>query len=172
MKTLVVYKSKSGYTQKYAQWIAEELSADILESSKASVRNMKEYDTVIYGGGVYANSISGVKLITRNLKQLKDKNIVVFATGLTSPEDKGVNEITNKNFTPEQLKHIRFFYLRGGFDFNKLGFLYKTVMKQFTKMNSKKEQNEDEKALADACQNPVDYTNRDNIRALVEYVKR
>ncbi|GEA31640.1 flavodoxin [Clostridium beijerinckii] len=28
MKTVVIYKSKTGFTKKYAKWIAEELSAD------------------------------------------------------------------------------------------------------------------------------------------------
>lgn len=31
MKTIIIYKSKSGYTKKYALWIAEELICDIKE---------------------------------------------------------------------------------------------------------------------------------------------
>ncbi|WP_366936885.1 flavodoxin domain-containing protein [uncultured Clostridium sp.] len=34
--TVVVYKSKYGSTKKYAEWIAEELSSDIIENNKLS----------------------------------------------------------------------------------------------------------------------------------------
>jgi len=33
MKTVVIYKSKTGFAKKYAEWIAEELVADILDVS-------------------------------------------------------------------------------------------------------------------------------------------
>ncbi len=36
MKTIVVYKSKYGYTKRYAEWIAEELSCDIKENAAFS----------------------------------------------------------------------------------------------------------------------------------------
>lgn len=34
MKIVVVYKSISGFTKKYAEWIAEELEADLLRLEK------------------------------------------------------------------------------------------------------------------------------------------
>jgi flavodoxin len=58
MKTLVVYKSKTGYTKKYAEWIAEELSADILEVSKVNINILASYDTVIFGGSLHAVGIN------------------------------------------------------------------------------------------------------------------
>jgi hypothetical protein len=35
MKALVLYRSKSGFTKKYAEWIARELSAEVLEAKGA-----------------------------------------------------------------------------------------------------------------------------------------
>ncbi|MDD2402659.1 MAG: flavodoxin domain-containing protein, partial [Clostridia bacterium] len=49
MKTVVVYKSKSGFTKKYAEWIAKELSAEIFEASRITADMMMDYDTVVYG---------------------------------------------------------------------------------------------------------------------------
>mgnify|MGYP000992876959 CR=1 FL=1 len=77
-KTLVVYKSKSGFTKKYAEWISRQLKAEIREASKVTVETLFDYDTIIYGGGLYAGGISGVKLITKNFKRLKGKKIAVF----------------------------------------------------------------------------------------------
>ena len=52
MKTIVAYKSKSGYTKTYAEWIAQELHCDIKENAELS--DLAGYDTIIYGGGMYA----------------------------------------------------------------------------------------------------------------------
>ena len=54
MKTIVAYKSKSGYTKKYAQWIAQELNCDIKENAELS--DIINYDVIIYGGGMYAGA--------------------------------------------------------------------------------------------------------------------
>ena len=37
MKTVVVYKSISGFTKKYAEWIAHELRADLLGAKKIDI---------------------------------------------------------------------------------------------------------------------------------------
>jgi flavodoxin len=81
MKTVVIYKSKTGFTKKYAEWISEELSADIFDVSKVTINMLTAYDTVIYGGGLYAVGINGVKLITKNLDKLKDKKVVCLCYG-------------------------------------------------------------------------------------------
>ncbi len=52
MKTIVAYRSKSGYTKRYAEWISQELGCDIKEDPQLS--DISGYDTIIYGGGMYA----------------------------------------------------------------------------------------------------------------------
>ena len=47
MKTIVVYKSKSGYTRTYAEWIAQEMGCDIRENAELS--DIIGYDTIICG---------------------------------------------------------------------------------------------------------------------------
>ncbi|MBP2631746.1 MAG: flavodoxin, partial [Firmicutes bacterium] len=75
------------------------------------------YDTVIYGGGLYVVGINGVKDITQNIGKLKAKKVIVFATGVTPSREETIREVRDKNFTIEQQRHIRFFYLRAGFDY-------------------------------------------------------
>ena len=109
MKTVVIYKSKTGFTKKYAEWIAEKLSADIFNAAKVNINMLNKYDAIIYGGSLYAVGIIGVNLITKNINKLKDKKIVVFATGASPLRDEVVSEVINKNFTTEQQKYIKFF---------------------------------------------------------------
>ena len=80
----------------------------------------------------------------------------------------------NKNFTAEEQKYFKFFYLRGGFDFSKLGFKDKVLMSIMKwKLNSKKkkdeEMTEEEKGMLAAYEKPVDFTERENIKELTDY---
>ena len=95
-KTVVIYESKYGSTRCYAQWIAEELTCSLFERKEFNPQDFTKYDVIIYGGGLYAGGVSGIKLITQNWKLLKNKQVVLFTCGLADPEDSGnVSAIRN-----------------------------------------------------------------------------
>ena len=56
----VIFSSKYGATKKYATWISEELGADLFNKKRADPSQIKSYDLVVYGGGLYAGGISGL----------------------------------------------------------------------------------------------------------------
>jgi menaquinone-dependent protoporphyrinogen IX oxidase len=173
MKTVVIYKSKTGFTRKYAEWIAEDLSADIFDVTKVTINMMTTYDAIVYGGSLYAVGISGVKLITKNINKLKGKKVVVFATGASPSRDEVINEVINKNFTPEQQKYIKFFYLRGGFNYSKLNLLDKflmTLLKWKIKNKKQEELSSDEIGMLAVYNKPVDFTVKKNIDRIITYV--
>jgi len=96
---------------------------------------------------------------------------VVFATGATPSREETIKEIKNKNFKLEELKHIEFFYLRGGFDFSKLGIFDKILMFLLKwKIKTKKELTIDDKGMLAAYNNPVDFTNKENINEIITHV--
>lgn len=173
MKTVVIHKSKTGFAKKYAEWIAEELSADIFDVSKANTNMLTAYDTVIYGGSLYAVGINGVKYITKNLDKLKDKKVVVFATGVSPFREEAIREVRDKNFTSEEQKYIQFFYLRGGFDYSKLKPFEKvlmTLLKWKIKMKNKNKLTPDERGMLACYDKPVDFTTKKNIDKIITYV--
>lgn len=173
MNTVVIYKSKTGYTRKYAEWVAEELSADIFDASKVDIKMLNKYDTIIYGGSLYAVGINGVKLIKKNINQLKDKKLVVFATGASPLRDSVINEVVSNNFTIEEQKEIKFFYLRGGFNYKKLNIFDKFLMlllKWKIKNKKKEELSADEIGMLAIYDKSVDFTDKKNIKKIVMYV--
>lgn len=171
MKTIVIYKSKTGFTKKYAKWIAEELSCDSLSVSEVNVNILESYDTVIYGGSLHAVGINGIKFITKNLHKLKDKKLVIFATGASPFREDIINEVINKNFTKDQQQYIRFFYMRGGFDYSKLNVFDKFLMTLLKwKLKSKRELTQDDKGMLASYKNPVDFTSKKNINEIITYV--
>ena len=80
-KILVAYTSKYGSTRKYAEWIASALNADLFAAQTVEPKVLSQYDVVIYGGGLYAGGIAGVKLVTQN----PCNNLIVFTVGLADP---------------------------------------------------------------------------------------
>lgn len=172
MKTIVIYKSNSGFVKKYAEIISSELKCDAVEASKVDISKLLKYDIIIYGGGLYAVGINGIALIKKNIDKLKDKKLVVFASGASPYRKEVYNEVIDKNFEKANQKNIKFFYLRGGFDFDKLKFKHKLVMKLMKKQLEKKDNpTEDEKGMLDAFDRPVDFTSKDNAEDLIEYVR-
>ncbi|MBQ2615161.1 MAG: flavodoxin [Clostridia bacterium] len=174
MKTIVVYKSKYGATKEYAQWIGKELDCQVTDAKLVSVEDLLTYDTIIYGGGLYAEVIDGVRLITKNFDRLKEKNLIVFSTGITPLDcseyyDKMVVE---KNFKPEMRTSIKTFYFLGKMILSELSVVHRTAIKALKKlMASKENPTEMEKLLVDLCDADGDFTDRNAIHPLVEYVK-
>jgi len=172
MKYLVVYKSKTGFTEKYAQWIAKELSADIYNYKEINKENFKDYDVIVYGGSLHAVGIEGIKLIKDDWNLLKEKILVVFAVGATPYRKDTVEEIKNNNFSGEQLEKIQVFYLRGGFNYNKLPLIDKFLMKLLQlKLKRKKSLTADEKGMLNAYNKPVDFTRRENIDDIIFFIR-
>lgn len=171
MKTAVVYRSKTGFVKKYADWIAEELSADIFDASKVSINMLTPYDNVIFGGSLHAVGINGIKLITRNLDKLKGKKLVVFASGASPFREEVLDKVRDMNFTSEQQKYIKFFYLRGGFDYGKLGPVDKVLMTLLKlKLKRKKGLSPDERGMLFAYDIPMDFTKKKNIDEIISYI--
>lgn len=83
MNTIVVYKTKYGSAKIYADWIGEELNCKVTDVKDITIDELEKYDNIIYGGGLYAEIINGVSLITKNIDRLKNKKIAVYTTGIT-----------------------------------------------------------------------------------------
>ena len=174
MKAIVIYRSKYGSTKAYAEWIAEELGCCAVESKNIKIEDLSEYDTVIYGGGLYAEAINGAYLITKNLDKLTGKKIVIFSTGITPLDCRDYYDklVLEKNFKPEMLDKIKVFNFLGKMIVDELSFVHKTAIKTLKKIMSGKENpSEMEKLLIELCDADNDYSDRNAIKELVEYVK-
>lgn len=171
-KTIVTYQSTSGFTKKYAEWIAQEFEADLFEARNTDTKKLSEYSTIIFGGSLHAVGIKGIKLIKKALPRLTDKKIVVFAVGASPPKEGIVEEIMKNNFSINSQDSFKLFYLRGGFDFSKLDLQNKIIMTLYrARLSVKKKKSADEIGMLAAYSKPMDFTRKENLRQLIEYVK-
>ncbi len=174
MNAIVIYKSKYGSTKQYAQWIAEELGCKACEVKSVKASRLSEYDTIIYGGGLYAEVIAGVTLITKNFDALSDKKLIVFSTGITPLECRDYYDtiVLEKNFKPEMLSKIKVYNFLGKMIIDELSPAHKAALKMLKKiMSSKENPTELEKMLIDLCDADGDFSDRGAIAQLCQYAK-
>ncbi len=171
-KVLVIYKSKYGSTKRYAQWIAEEINGDLIESSKVKGEDLKKYDTIVFGGFLHAVGISGVKIITENFKNIADKRLIVFAVGCAPERDKDIEKVFSANLKAEMRGKIQCFYLRGAFNYESLDFVDKMMNALKIKLKKIQEEDldEDAKGLLECYDNPVDWTDKKFIQPIVKCI--
>lgn len=174
MKRAVVYKSVTGFTKKYAEWIAADLEADLLQADKVEPEQLTGYDWIIFGGSLHAVGINGVGFITENIEKFDRTGLVVFAVGATPVRSETVQEIRERNFASEPLRRVHFFYFRGGFDYRKLGLKDRFLMqllKLRIKLKPAVRRTADEHGMLAAYERPVDFSDRSKISGLVQLVR-
>lgn len=174
MNAIVIYKSKYGSTKAYAEWIAEALSCKAVEQKSVKAEDLKAYDTIVYGGGLYAEVIAGVTLITKNIEKLKDKKIAVFTTGITPLDCRDYYDkmVIQKNFKNGVPKNIRVFNFLGKMVLSELSLVHQTAIKALKKlMSDKKNPTEMERLLITLCDCDGDFTDPNAISELLTYIQ-
>ena len=169
MKAIIVYHSKTGFTKRYADWIAEELRCDV-KPYKDFIKDTVDANTVvIFGSRVHAGRIQHLN----NVKSRIGGNLIVFATGATpASAENVVNKIWADNFTETELNSIPHFYMPGGLDYTKMGFSDRAIMKTVAKiMKGKKGKTEEEIGFGQAIQDSYDISSRETIEPLVNFVR-
>ena len=172
-KGMILYQSKYGATKKYADWLQEETGYDCVETKNAKVANLQNYDVIILGGGVYASGIAGLQFLKKNIGQLADKKIAVFAVGASPYDEKAIMQIREMHFK-DALRNISLFYCRGAWDEEKMKFVDKTLCNMLKKAVAKQNPDEHEpwqKALMRAVGKKCDWTDKIYLEELIKYIR-
>ena len=173
MKTVVIYKSKTGFTRKYAKWIQEAIRCDILDFQNISRSPLLAYDLIIYGSRIHAGKIDGLKKIKAFLVNNKIAALVVFATGGTPIEVEDViNSMWKASFTEDELDTIPHFYMPAGLNYENMGFSDKLIMKALAKMlKNKNDKDSVEAGCEQAIGHSYDISSREYITPLLEFLE-
>ena len=153
MSRVIIYKSKTGHTERYARMLSKELKIPCYSYKDAKV---SENDKVIFLSYIYASKIMGLSKI---LKRYKVK--VVIAVGALAYSKDYLNALKDAN----NIK-LPFFYLRGGIDYSKLNFFFRKFLPVIGKDIAK-----DDKELLNLFKNGGDFVNKDNLKEVLNYLK-
>ena len=174
MKTIIVYNGKTGFTKKYADWIAEELKCSILSYEYFTKKVIEENDIIIFGSRVHAGKIEHLQKLKSQFVNKSNQKLIVFACGATPVfEKKAIDKIWINNLSESEIKSIPHFYFQSGLNYEKMGFLDRTIMKTVAKLMSKKQNKTNEEAgFTQAVQRSYDISFKEFIFPLVNCVKR
>lgn len=169
---LVVYKSITGFTKQYAEWIAEKLNCSAVELKKVSAETMSEYKTIIFGGRFHAGFVDGLKNAKALFEKSTAEKLIVFATGATpNSATEMIEEAWKNNLTTEEMDKVPHFYMQGGLRYENMPFGDKLMMKVFAAMvKRKKEKSEYEKEMLKALNTSYDHTSKEYIEPLADFV--
>ena len=164
MKGIILYQSKYGSTRRYAEWLSEETGFDRMETKKARIEDVKRYDTIIIGGGIYASGIAGLSFLKKHGDRLSGKKIIVFCVGASPYEydENAFKQIVAHNMKGA-LAGIPCFYCRGGWDMDSMNVFDRNLCKLLRNVVAKKDPAEYEiweKALMAAGDEKCDWTDK------------
>lgn len=153
MSKVIIYKSKTGHTERYARMLSKELNIPCYSYKDAKV---SENDEVIFFSYIYASKIMGLSKILKkyNLK-------VIIAVGALGYSKDYLNTLRDAN----NIK-LPFFYLRGGIDYRKLNFFFRKFLPIIGKDIAK-----DDKDLLNLFKDGGDFVNKDNLKEVINYLK-
>lgn len=175
MKTIVVYQSHYGSTEQYAKWIAQALGCPAKTLKSTDKRELSDYETILYGGGLYASGINGFKQFLKKLDPAAPKTLVLFMVGMTNPAQKEIYEQVAERNIPAQWKgKFKTFALRGDQCFSKMSGLHKMMMripKSMVEKKPVKERNEWEVQFLESFGRDVVFTSEEQIAPIVDSIK-
>ncbi|WP_425449051.1 flavodoxin domain-containing protein [Dethiothermospora halolimnae] len=137
MKSLIVFSTKCGTTEKCAKLIKKGLNGetDLVNLREQKCKDIDSYDNILIGGSVYIGKIrSDVKeFVEKNKSSLRNKNIGLFVLCQDEGE-KAIGYIDN-NF-PDDIVKGAFIKEHLGHEINldKMGFLDRTLCKKVLKV--------------------------------------
>lgn len=174
MNGIILFQSKYGATKKYADWLSEETGFPSIETNKANIMDITQFDTIILGGGIYASGILGLSFLKKNIGTLVNKKIIVFCCGASPYEKNAFQQIRNHNMKGK-LSDIPFFYCRGSWNMDIMSFKDRTLCNMLRKVVSKKNPDEYEvweKALMAAGDERCDWTDVKYLQPIIEELNR
>lgn len=142
---IVLYESRYGATQQYAQWISEALNIPAKHISQLSPWELAAYDYVIAGSPIYMGKTLIAEWLREHDVSLRSKKMLFFIVGAAPATEK---EKTEKYFTdnvPAQLlKTGNHFYFQGKMVYSSLSLKDKLFLKMGAWLAKKPE---DKKAM-------------------------
>lgn len=173
MKLLVIYKSKTGFTKKYAKWISKELTCPDVSYEDLKSVILSDYDIIIFGSRIHAGRVDGLSKFKKQLSERDNKKLVVFATGATPANAlEVIGKIWKSSFPTEEELKTPHFYMQAGLIYEKMGAGDRFIMKTLAKfLSSKNNKNSVENGCEQAIRNSYDISSIEYIDPLINYIR-
>ena len=168
MKTVVIYNSQTGFTRRYAQWIAEAAGGVCLELSEAKRRDLSDCGAIVFGGWARAGGLAGLGWFKARMGQWEGKKLIVFCVGGSPMDSPDIEPALNRCFTEAERRKVDVFYCPGGFNYEKMPLASKLMMKLFIKtLKARKNQTEAEREMVKMISSSYDISDKKYIEPIL-----
>ena len=170
MKAVIVYYSKTGFTRRYAHWLAEALGCDCVPFNHRTRVKLDDYDILIFGSGLSGGKIRQLSWFRESMAPREGRKKIVFAVGAMPQEaTEAVDRMFAQNFTPEQRSEYELFYLQGGLSYERMSWPERTVMRIMCAMlRRKRRPTAEDEGMLRMIEKSFDATDRSAIAPIVE----
>jgi len=157
---VIVYASKTGFTKRYAEMLAEKTQLEAYSVSELS--KVSKNEEVIFLGWMKVGKVQGLKKMSKH----NVKAVCGSGTGRTAEPDEAT--VISRN----NLQNMPFFYMRGGCKpLNTLTGMDRFMMKLFVNM-LKKQENKDERQIEaiSIIENGYDGVKEENLQPVLDWL--
>lgn len=157
---VIVYASKTGFTKRYAEMLAEKTQLKAYSVSELS--KVSKNEEVIFLGWMKVGKVQGLKKTSKH----NVKAVCGSGTGRTAEPDEAT--VISRN----NLQNMPFFYMRGGCKpLNTLTGMDRFMMKLFVNM-LKKQENKDERQIEaiSIIENGYDGVKEENLQLVLDWL--
>lgn len=175
-RTLVIYKSKYGATQKYAKMISEALGCDRIMVDQMKLFSLfGEYENIILCLPIYNGLLAGMTTVKARYYRISEKNITLLMVGLTDLASEGEIDRAVVASLTEGMRHkFRIFYAKGRVSykslmpFDKMGW---NKWIKYLKTKPKEQLNETEIQMLAHSRDRIDFIDEEAIQSLLESIR-
>lgn len=173
MKSIVIYNSQTGFTKRYAEWIAEASGADCVELSAAKKKDLTSYEAIVFGGWACAGSISKIGWFKGNMDKWADKKLIAFCVGGSPIDNPEMEAALKKMFNEADRSKAEIFYCPGGFNYERMSAPSKLMMKMFIKtLKAKKDKTGAEQVMIKMISSSYDISDKKYIEPILQCLKK
>ncbi|MCI5934809.1 MAG: flavodoxin domain-containing protein [Lachnospiraceae bacterium] len=173
--TLIIFHSQTGFTARYAQWMAEATGAecmDFKEAKKKKTAFFDDYEKIVFGGWVMGGNVSKLKWFEEHLAEWKNKKLAVFAVGASPADSETVAEFLNRTFGGAQWNGVAHFYCQGGLNYDRMSAPNRMLMKMLKKsLDGKQDKTPQEIEMAQMIGKSYDIADRKYARPVITWIE-
>lgn len=173
MKTIVIYNSQTGFTKRYAEWIAEAAGADCLPLSEAKEKDLSGYDAIVFGSWACAGSLHKIGWFKGKMKAWAGKKLIAFCVGASPMESPDIEPALKRMFDEAKGETAQAFYCPGGLNYEAMPAPSKLAMKLLIKaLSAKKEKTEAERGMLQMISASYDISDKKYIEPILECLRK
>ena len=113
-KRVIIYESKYGATEQYADWLSDAIQCPAIRADKISPGRLAQYDLLILGTPVYIGKLRLRKWLKQHLTELVKKQVLLFIVcGTSDKEPEEQQRIIRSNLPLDFIARTKIYFLPG-----------------------------------------------------------